>query len=40
MHACRLDSENLTPGKYYPPDEEVTEIFRKEKAAKAAKAKL
>lgn len=28
----RLDEENLTPGKYYPPDDEVMEIYRSEKA--------
>lgn len=37
---ARLDKENLTPGKYYPPDEEVKALFLKEKAEKEAKAKL
>jgi hypothetical protein len=36
----RLDKENLTPGKYYPPDEEVKALFLKEKAEKEAKPKL
>ncbi len=27
----RLDKENLTPGKYYPPDEKVMEMYRNEK---------
>jgi hypothetical protein len=34
----RLDKENLTPGKYYPPDEEVKALFLKEKAEKEAAA--
>ncbi|MFL2665060.1 MAG: RraA family protein [Dehalococcoidia bacterium] len=25
----RLDKENLTPGKYYPPDDEIIDIYRK-----------
>ena len=25
----RLDTENLSPGKYYPPDEETFELYRK-----------
>lgn len=37
---ARLDKENLTPGKYYPPDEEVKALFLKEKAENEAKAKL
>jgi regulator of RNase E activity RraA len=28
----RLDQENLTPGKYYPPDDQVIEIYRREAA--------
>ena len=33
----RLDRENLTPGKYYPPDETVMAEYRAEKAAAQAK---
>ena len=29
----RLDTENLTPGKYYPPDESVVEVYRADRAA-------
>ena len=32
---ARLDKENMTPGKYYPPDDKVMAIYRAEKAAKA-----
>ena len=27
----RLDNENLTPGKYYPPDDSIIEMYRKSK---------
>ena len=29
---ARLDKEQLTPGLYYPPDDEVIAMYRKEKA--------
>ena len=28
----RLDREQLTPGLYYPPDDEIMAMYRKEKA--------
>lgn len=31
----RLDSENLSPGKYYPPDEETFKLYREWKAKQA-----
>ena len=33
---ARLDRENLTPGKYYPPDEGVVEMYRAEKRGESA----
>ena len=27
----KLDKENLTPGKYYPPDDKVMKIYRESK---------
>ena len=29
---ARLDKEQLTPGLYYPPDDEVIAMYRKERA--------
>ena len=31
MDKKKLDKENLTPGKYYPPDDEVMKIYRQSK---------
>ena len=33
---ARLDRENLTPGKYYPPDESVVEMYRAAKGGDSA----
>ena len=27
----RLDKENLSPGKYYPPDDEIIDLYRESK---------